>query len=204
MAWLSPIRVTSLSRGGFNDPNRLINGAKRMSNLLRLSIGLLFVWMSLLTSWVAFDASRGRAPVDDQEGLLRAKCGFQGGRVVRCVVNLQDLAAHPRIFDQKKVLVTGYLVVDKNALSLYSSEDSYRHRLPGSSLELRGPAARQVEYLARSKYKTVRISGMFDWTDEGSFTRGRIGVLRDISSPWEVDAVPREEIGDLGFREGDL
>ncbi|WP_152182564.1 hypothetical protein [Xanthomonas sp. LMG 12459] len=121
------------------------------------------------------------------EKALPSRCSKKDNGHIICVPTIRDLAMSPNEYDEKEIIVSGFLVIDRGQLSLYSSDLDYKHSLSQDNvIILRGSEARQEKAFDDFAYKYIRISGTFHGSKYPPSKRYEIGDLEIEDDAYEL------------------
>ncbi|MBB5676594.1 hypothetical protein ABQ039_019225 [Xanthomonas sp. WHRI 6108] len=115
----------------------------------------------------------------------------------KCFTTFDRLSEKPGDYDGKVILISGYLVVDRGALSIYSNELDYAHMIfQGNVIIISGPESTQEKVFRNFGYRYVRIQGRFRKSVDPLYRRyevGEISLLGDVTElPDRAGAGTRE------------
>ncbi|UYK76761.1 hypothetical protein NG825_20580 [Xanthomonas sacchari] len=121
------------------------------------------------------------------EKSLPSRCSKKDDGHIICVPTIRDLATNASGYDKKNVIVSGFLVIDRGQLSLYSSDLDYKHWLfQDNVIILRGSESRQKKIFDSFAYKYIRVSGVFHKSKYPPFKQYEIGELEIADDAHEL------------------
>lgn len=117
---------------------------------------------------------------------------------ISCFTTIRSIADDLSSYDDRNVVLSGYLAIDGGILSLYSDENSYIHQIIDENvIVIRAPPDVQKNLFDKYGYQYLRISGLFKANEESPASRYGIGTLSG-----EIRAYPLPKRDSLEEREG--
>lgn len=137
-------------------------------------------------------------------------CSQSAKGVLACYASFGAISNAPESYDGLDLTISGYVVIDNGALSVYADETSYAHRIIENGLIIvRGPLDLQKSIFDRYGYKYARISGVFRASKvPGDVVRYELGSIGGDIKVWPLPdrtgGSEREDWGDVRIDVKDL
>ncbi|MBB2806656.1 hypothetical protein FHR59_003850 [Xanthomonas arboricola] len=121
-------------------------------------------------------------------------CTVDARNEERCFTTFDRLSKNPNDYDGNVVLISGYLVIDRGALSIYSNEIDYAHMIfQDNVIIISAPESVQEKAFKEFGYRYVRIQGRFRKSVDPLYRRYEVGEIRLLGDVTELPA--RVEVG---------
>jgi hypothetical protein len=109
------------------------------------------------------------------------ECNYTSGDFAVCRISFYRLLARPKLYDEKRITVTGFLAIDAGRLKLYANETAYRYDIDADSVTIDVKVEEAKKILQARNRRYIYFGGIFHYTPkETDGIHSPVGTLTDI------------------------